>query len=274
MTNLHYPCIAFIGAGNMASCLIGGLIAAGYPPKQIWVSNPTSEKLNLLQHQFEVNISTSNHAAAEKAEIVVFSVKPQQLKEVVTELKKTVETHSPLVVSIAPGITSSSIATWLAHETAIVRAMPNVPAFVSSGATGLFANSLVTSVQRDWAENIFRAIGVTVWAKEEKLMDVIAALSGSGPAYFFYVMEALALSAIEMGLDPEDAYLLTLQTALGSAKLALSTNESLSVLQARVTSKGGITECGIAALSAGKTEDIFKACVNAARNKSVELGKA
>jgi pyrroline-5-carboxylate reductase len=273
MTNLHHPCIGFVGAGNMASCLISGLIASGYPPKQIWVSNPTMEKLHLLQQQYGINISTSNHAAAEKAEIVVLSVKPQQLKAVATELKKMVEAHSPLLISLSPGITVSTISRWLVHETAIVRAMPNVPAFVSSGATGLYANPFVTTVQRDWTENIFRAIGITVWAKEEKLMDVIAALSGSGPAYFFYVMEILTRAAVSLGLEAEDAQLLTLQTALGSAKLALSTNESLEELRARVTSKGGITERALAALKVGNIEGAFEACVNAARDRSIELGK-
>jgi len=274
MNNLHYPCIAFIGAGNMASCLIGGLISAGYPPKQIWASNPTIEKLNFLQQEFGIHTSMSNETAAKEAKIIVFSVKPQKIQEAALSLKSTIETQGHLVISIAAGVTTESIAAHLSPNAAVVRAMPNIPAFVSSGATGLFANSKVNNMQKEWAENVFRAVGITVWAQEEKQMDVIAALSGSGPAYFFYVMEALTQAAIELGLHEEDAQLLTLQTALGSAKLALATNESFKDLRTQVTSKGGITERALAILEERKMSEILMSAIRAATDKSQALGKS
>jgi pyrroline-5-carboxylate reductase len=271
MTNSHYPFLGFIGAGNMAHCLISGLIANGYPTKHIWASDPNQEKLDLLQHQFGIHISTDNKSVADQAQILLFAVKPQSLKEAAKNLQPIIAKNHSLVISIAAGVTEKALSEWLEKDIAIVRCMPNVAAFVGSGATGMYANNFVTTVQRDLAESIMRAVGITLWVNDEKLIDTIAALSGSGPAYFFLVIEALEKAAVELGLDEEDAHLLTLQTALGAARLALSTNEPTHELRARVTSKGGITERALSILNERKVQEAFKEALRAAYTRSLEL---
>jgi len=273
MTNSHYPVIGFIGAGNMAHCLISGLIANQYPAKQIWASDPSQEKLDFIQQQCSIHTTTDNEAIVKSAQILVLAVKPQVIKTVLTSLRNLVEEYQPLVISIAAGITEKTLSQHLHHETAIVRCMPNVAAFVGSGATGMFANNYVTALQHDLAESIMRAVGITLWVKDENLIDTIAALSGSGPAYFFLMIEALETAAVELGLSEEDAHLLTLQTALGTARLALSTNEPTAELRDRVTSKGGITEQALAVLKDRKAAEAFKLALRAAHDKSIELSK-
>lgn len=273
MMNSHHPVIGFIGAGNMAHCLISGLIANQYPAKHIWASDPSQESLDFLHRQCGIQTSTDNEAVVKEAQILVLAVKPQVMKAVVTSLREVIHQYHPLVISIAAGVTEKALSQYLNHETAIVRCMPNVAAFVGSGATGMVANSYVTPLQRDLAENIMRAVGITLWVKDESLIDTIAALSGSGPAYFFLVIEALETAAIELGLNEEDAHLLTLQTALGAARLALSTNEPTAELRARVTSKGGITEKALAVLEDRKVVDAFKTALRAAHDKSIALSK-
>ncbi len=272
MTNTH-PVIGFIGAGNMAHCLISGLIANQYPAKHIWASDPSQESLDFIHHQCGIHTSTDNEVVVKNSEIIVLAVKPQVMKEVATSLRETILQRHPLVISIAAGITENALSHYLDHHAAIVRCMPNVAAFVGSGTTGMFANSYVTPLQHDLAENIMRAVGITLWVKDESLIDTIAALSGSGPAYFFLVIEALETAAMELGLNEEDAHLLTLQTALGAARLALSTNEPTSELRARVTSKGGITEQALTVLQDRKVADAFRTALRAAHDKSIELSK-
>jgi pyrroline-5-carboxylate reductase len=274
MSNQH-PTIGFIGAGNMTRCLISGLITNHYPSHQIWASNPTAEKLAYLKQQFNNHTTTDNLLAAKHAEIVVLAVKPQMMKSVAQEIAPVLQQTRPLVISIAAGITTTTLQGYLGNnDHAMVRCMPNLPALVNSGATGLFANDFVTVEQRDLAETILRSVGITLWVDDEKLIDVIAALSGSGPAYFFLVMEALEHAAVELGLPKENARLFTLQTAFGAAKLALSTNEDVADLRKDVTSKGGITEKALETLETSKVRDAFAKALRAAYDRSRGLASS
>lgn len=264
--------IAFIGGGNMTHSLVGGLIADGCNPKNIWVTNPTPTKLAALQEQFGVNITTDNSAAVSQASVVVLAVKPQLLKEVAAPLTEVIQRHKPLVISIAAGVREPDLRGWLGGDIAIVRTMPNTPSLVGSGATGLYANKRTSSQQRQLAESILRAVGVTIWVEKETQLDAVTAVSGSGPAYFFLVMEAMEKAGVELGLSAENARLLTLQTAFGAAKMALESTEGPAVLRARVTSPGGTTERAIAALQEGGLEDLFARALKAASQRSRELG--
>ncbi|HEV2613491.1 MAG TPA: pyrroline-5-carboxylate reductase [Gammaproteobacteria bacterium] len=273
MSDAHHPTIGFIGAGNMAHCLINGLVADDYPATQIWASDPSEEQLNFLNRQFHIHTTKENEAIVTHSDILVLAVKPQVMKSVIEPLASSIQKKKSLVVSIAAGISVTAFSQWLGPQTAIVRCMPNVAAFVGSAATGMYANKNVSPLQRDLAETILRSVGITLWVQDEKLIDTIAALSGSGPAYFFSVMETLEKTAIKLGLNEEDAHLLTLQTALGAARLAMSTNETTSELRQRVTSKGGITEKALAVLETHRTQDAFAKALEAAYDRSIEMSK-
>jgi len=213
--------LAFIGAGNMARSLVGGLVADGWDPACISVSDPDPEQLAAIGTLFGTTRANNNTAAVENSEIVVLAVKPQVMREVAHELAAAVEAHQPLVISIAAGIRASDLQRWLGGNCALVRCMPNTPALVQSGATAMFANSVVNDDQKALAENILRAVGLALWVDDETQMDAVTALSGSGPAYFFLVIEALQEAAQTLGLDTKTARLLAMQTAFGAAKMAL-----------------------------------------------------
>lgn len=263
--------IVFIGGGNMARSLMGGLIADGCAPQQLWVTDPNQDKLAGLQRDFSVHTAATNLDAAQHADVLVFAVKPQALKQVAHELAPLLQRRKPLVISIAAGIRTGALAAWLGGDLALVRAMPNTPALVRSGATALYANALVSEAQRSQAENILRAVGLTLWLTDESQMDAVTALSGSGPAYFFLVMEALEEAAMRLGLSRETAHLLTLETAFGAAKMALESSEGCGALRARVTSPGGTTEQALRVLQEGRIEALFEAALRAAHARSVEL---
>jgi pyrroline-5-carboxylate reductase len=271
LTRMTSSKLTFIGAGNMASSLIGGLIADGYDSRQITVSDPDTEKLAQLAARFDIHTETDNNKALEEAQVVVLAVKPQILETVARGIADRVCRNRPLVISIAAGVQESALHAWLGEEVALVRSMPNTPAMIQSGATGLHAGPGVSSEQRDTAESILRAVGLTRWVEEEALMDVVTAVSGSGPAYFFLVMEAIESVAGEMGLDPESARLLTLQTALGAARMAMESNDSPATLRQKVTSPGGTTERALKILDEGKLRDLFKQALEGAQERSQEL---
>ncbi len=258
--------IAFIGAGNMASCLIGGLITNGYASEKIWVSDPNPDKLLRLQQQFQLQITDDNQQAAEAADIIVLAVKPKVMPAVCKALvnvdKKT------LMISIAAGVREETIQAWFGHAAAIVRCMPNTPALVGCGATALHANDLVSATQKDQAESILRSVGVTVWLDHEAQLDTVTALSGSGPAYFLTLMAALQQAAIDQGLPHDTAKLLTLQTALGTAEIAMRTQTDCNLLRQQVTSPGGTTEAAMNILHDGKVEELFAAALLAAKNRA------
>lgn len=264
--------IAFIGGGNMARSLIGGLIASGSDPTRLWVAEPDAGQREALRARFGIHTSADNPQIAALGDVVVLAVKPQVLRPVAEELAGVIQARRPLVISIAAGVREPDLGRWLGGETAIVRTMPNTPALVGSGATALFANSRATEEQRQIAESIMRAVGLTVWVGEERMLDAVTALSGSGPAYFFLLMEALEKIGVRLGLNPEVARLLTLQTAFGAAKMALESVESPATLRVRVTSPGGTTEQALTILRDGGMEPLVVRALEAARHRSVELG--
>ena len=263
--------IAFIGGGNMARSLIGGLLADGQPPDHIWAADPDPAARHELETHYRVPTTVDNADAARRADVVLIAVKPQAAREAVLALAPALRHRRPLVISVAAGIRERALRAWLGEGTAIVRTMPNTPALVGSGATALFANAEVTSVQKNLAESVLRAVGMTVWVEDEALLDAVTALSGSGPAYFFLVMEAMETAGQHLGLPRDTARLLTLQTALGAAKMALESRESLSELRRRVTSPGGTTERAIRVLQSHRLEALFDEALKAAHRRSQEL---
>jgi pyrroline-5-carboxylate reductase len=264
--------ISFIGGGNMATSLIGGLIADGRDPASIYVSDPDRATLEALADAFRVQTSTDNEEAVSHASTVVFAVKPQIMARVVKGIAVPARAHRPLFVSVAAGVREPDILRWLGFDAAIVRSMPNTPALVGSGATALYANSYVSDEQRNLAESLLRAVGLTLWVEDENLLDAVTGLSGSGPAYYFLLMEYMERTGISMGLSKNDARVLTIQTAFGAAKMALESNDSPATLRTRVTSPGGTTERALDALMAGGMEHLIHDALEASRDRAVELG--
>jgi pyrroline-5-carboxylate reductase len=265
--------LSFIGGGNMAGSLIGGLIADGWNPASIRVSDTDARQLERLSQRFPVTTTTDNNRAVEGADVVVLAVKPQVMKDAVQSLAASISKQQPLVISIAAGITEPTLRQWLGEETAIVRSMPNTPAMVQSGATGMYANPYVKDDQRSIAESILRAVGIVIWVDDETMMDAVTALSGSGPAYIFLFIEALQAAGLELGLCRETAYLLALQTAFGAAKMALESEEDATMLRQRVTSPGGTTERAIKILLEGGFGELVSKAVHTAAERSRELAK-
>lgn len=262
--------IGFIGGGNMARSLIGGLCQSGLPPASLHVSEPDETRRQALHDDYGISVHADNQMVVDACEVVVLAVKPQALRQVISELQPG-PSDGKLYLTIAAGIRTDAIAQWLGGERAIVRAMPNTPALVRSGATGLFANRHVNHEQKDLAESILRAVGLTVWVEEEAQMDAVTAVSGSGPAYFFLIMEAMEKAGVKLGLPEETARLLTLQTAFGAAKLALEIEEDPGQLRRNVTSPGGTTEQAIFTLQDRQLEAIFEQALQAARDRAREL---
>lgn len=265
--------LTFIGGGNMAGSLIGGLIADGCNPASIRVTDPDEQQLQRLAARFGIATGTDNPAAAARADVIVLAVKPQVMKEVATGLAAAVAQHRPLVISIAAGVRERALRDWLGAGTAIVRTMPNTPALVQSGATALFANAAVSDEQRSAAESIMRAVGLALWVDDEDQLDAVTALSGSGPAYFFLLMEALQAAGCKLGLPEETARLLALQTAFGAAKMALESPEDAAALRRRVTSPGGTTERAISIFQQNGFNELVEKAMQAAAARSRELAE-
>ena len=265
--------IGFIGGGNMARSLAKGLLANGWGRDYLQISDSDPDARQRLKEVLDIETLESNVELANRADILVLAVKPQALKSVAEEIANIVQERKPLVISIAAGIRTKDLVSWLGGDVTLVRAMPNTPALVGSGATGLYAGAGVSSEQRDEAETVLRAVGVVVWVADEKLMDVVTALSGSGPAYFLLVMEALESAAVELGLDSDTARLLTLETAFGAAKMALEDSEEPATLRERVTSPGGTTEQAIQSLETNNIRQAFKQALVAATERSNELAE-
>jgi pyrroline-5-carboxylate reductase len=267
-TNTAHPLVGFIGAGNMARSLAGGLQKNGWKKDQIILSDPEPAQRQAIETMLGIKAFADNSEVADRADLLVLAVKPQILADVSKALATTVQKKKPLVISIAAGVRIEDIDRWLGGGLAIVRAMPNTAALIGSGASGLYANDRVNDDMRNQAESILRAVGITVWLEDEYLMDVVTALSGSGPAYFFLVMEALEQAAIESGLDPKQARLLTLETAFGAAKMALEGHEEPAQLRRRVTSPGGTTEQAVKVLEEGGLRRLFKNAMQAAVDRA------
>jgi len=264
--------LAFIGGGNMAAAMIGGMLQNGFAAAEIEVAETGTERRAWLEQEFGVTTHASSVAmltAAATAEVIILAVKPQQL----AELLRTLPALKPeqLVLSIAAGVRANDISRWLGGHQAVVRAMPNAPALVGAGIAGLFALPSVSATQKEQASRILDAVGRTVWVAEEAQIDAVTAISGSGPAYVFFFIEALEQAGIDLGLSPETARLLTLQTFFGSAVLAIKDQSSPADLRARVTSKGGTTERGILALEEGGVAYAIGLAARAAAERAVEM---
>jgi len=271
-TGISSTRIAFIGAGNMASSLIGGLIAKGVPASLITASDPYESCLEKVATRYGVHTSPHNEAAIERAEVVVLAVKPQVMKEVATRLAPALKKDT-LVISIAAGISLDSLQRWLGEKTAIVRCMPNTPALMQLGATGLFANHSVNGQQKNLAKQILDAVGISLWLNSEKEIDAVTALSGSGPAYYFLLMEAMIKAGIAQGLSPETAKQLTLQTALGAATMAAHSSDEPAELRRKVTSPNGTTEQAIKSFQGNRFEEVVREALDAAAKRSVSLAE-
>ncbi len=265
--------IGFIGGGNMASSLISGLIASGHSAQHIWVSDINPDSLKILATSLAVNTTTDNSEVINAVDVVVLAVKPQILKEVAEKAAPLIQQKKSLVVSIAAGISQASLSQWLGSSIAIVRCMPNTPALVLTGATALHANAKVSASEHDLAESIMRSVGIALWVEEETELDAVTAVSGSGPAYYFLLMEAMEKTALALGLTTNTARLLVQQTALGAAKIALESTESPEELRKRVTSPGGTTQKAIETFEAGGFSELVSKALHAARDRSIEMSK-
>jgi pyrroline-5-carboxylate reductase len=267
---LKHQQLCFIGGGNMASSLIGGMLANGYSASKITACDIDEEKLVSLAADFGINTTSDSLHAVELAEIVVLAIKPQVMQMVCENLAASIKSNS-LFISIAAGIRENTINRWLGGNRAIVRCMPNTPALVQLGATGLYANSRVSSEQKKAAQAILDAVGVTVWVEPESALDAVTAISGSGPAYFFYFIELLQQAGENMGLSKQTAEILAKQTALGAASMAHSSD--VVKLRAQVTSKGGTTEQAILSFKQNGLPSLLEKATLAARDRSVELAQ-
>jgi pyrroline-5-carboxylate reductase len=261
--------LTFIGGGNMATAIISGLIAKGLPADSIEVLDPSPEAGESLARRCGVTLHTSPLQASLHP-VIVLAVKPQQLPEAAKALAPRLKDH--LVVSIAAGVRVADLSRWLGGHDRIVRTMPNTPAMVGAGMTGLFAVPSVSAVDRSLAETVLRAVGSVIWLDKESDLDWVTAVSGSGPAYVFYFIEALGAAAEAAGLSSDTARHLALHTVFGAAKLALEAGEEPSILRARVTSKGGTTERAIASMAADGLPEIVRRAVKAAAERARELG--
>jgi pyrroline-5-carboxylate reductase len=261
--------ITFVGGGNMASALIGGLLQQDFSPAQLCVVEISPEGREKLQHAFNVQAVASLAQGVAQRDVIVLAVKPQQLPTVARELAPMLENH--LVISIAAGIRATDISQWLGGHTRLVRAMPNTPALVRAAVTGLYAMAEVSAEEKRNAEAVLGAVGSVLWVESEELLDAVTAISGSGPAYVFYFIEAMQIAARELGLTPAQARQMSVDTFLGAARLANASNEDAAVLRARVTSPGGTTERAIANLEQDGVKRAIVRAMHAASQRSREL---
>lgn len=254
----------------MASALIGGLLSRGFAAAHIRVVEIDTDCCTRLHAEYGVRASSDMAAGISHSEFVILAVKPQQLHELAIQLVPLLTTQ--LIISIAAGVRAVDLARWLGSEN-IVRAMPNTPALIRSGITGLYALPAVNATQRHDAQTILTAVGSTLWLESETMMDAITAVSGSGPAYIFYFIEAMQQAAIELGFNQQDARRLVLDTFMGATKLAESSADEISLLRTRVTSKNGTTERAIMNLEANEVKQHIIKAVHAAATRSAEMGK-
>ncbi|MFZ5532384.1 MAG: pyrroline-5-carboxylate reductase [Pseudomonadota bacterium] len=265
------PFIGFIGAGNMASSLLTGLVQQGIPGTQLGAADPDPEKRASAARIDGLLATPDNATIARRADVLVLAVKPQALETACRALTDALSGRAPVIVSIAAGITTTSLTRWLGRELPLVRAMPNTPAMLGLGATGLFATETVTDAQRGVVDQLFRGVGQVHWLETEAELDLVTALSGSGPAYFFLFMEALVDGARELGMSLELARALTLQTALGAAGMAQESGRDLAELRRQVTSPGGTTEQGLMVMEREGIRRIVREVLMAARTRAAEL---
>jgi len=266
--------IAFIGAGNMTQSIVRGMVQSGYPAEFIYVSNPSRPKLDKMQRELGVNISQQNAEIAATADVIVLSVKPQLMADVCTALREQVsELSGKLIVSIAAGIRIEKYRQYLGADIRIIRVMPNTPSLVGQGMSGLVADSRATEADRNYITAAFDGVGVTLWVADEDELDILGAVAGSGPAYFFEFMASLQKAATALGFDHDKARTMVQQTALGAAAMAKNSELELEDLRKQVTSKGGSTAKGIEVYQAADIDDISDKAVKAAVQRNQEMAK-
>lgn len=264
--------IGFIGAGNMATSLIGGMIESGFTHDSIKAAEPDAEQRKKAA-QLGIEILSDNDSVAQWADILIFAVKPQLLQQVVEKITTVLKTRQPLLVSIAAGIRVDTISRWADANIGIVRVMPNTPALVMQGMSALYANSRASEDHKMLVQSVFKTVGDTLWLDSENDMDAVTAVSGSGPAYFFLLMEAMINAARQQGIDETTARQLVVKTALGASTMASNTLNSPAELRAQVTSPGGTTEQGIKVFQQGGLEKLTADAIDAATQRSIQLSK-
>lgn len=266
--------IGFIGGGNMARAIIGGLLGAGHRADRLLVSDPSDAQLARIRDlDGAIATSADNAATLARSDILVVAVKPQLIDDVLTPLRGTRRPDGHLVMSIVAGVTLDTLRALMEPSTAIVRVMPNQPALVGAGMSVLVATPDTSAQQRREAEYVAMSTGLAEWIEDERLMDAVTAVSGSGPAYFYLLMELIEAAATNMGLSPELAGVLARQTAYGAGRVALESRLELSALRESVTSKGGTTAAALAAFEDAGIRDIVERALGAARDRSIALGK-
>lgn len=268
------PVVAFIGGGNMARSLIGGMIARGADPTRVRVADPVPAVREALTADFGVQTFATATEAVDQATVWVLAVKPQVMRTVCAEVVDIARSARPLAVSIAAGLSSAQLSRWLGGDAAVIRAMPNTPSLIGAGMTGLFANSRVDDTQRDQAERLLDAVGPTAWIDDEAQMDAVTAISGSGPAYVFLFSEAMQAAGIRQGLSPETARLLANQTLLGAARMLTEREETADQLRHNVTSPGGTTHAAVETFEKGGLRELVDSAVEAAAVRGRELSAA
>ena len=268
---MSHPRIAFIGAGNMAASLIGGLLAQGIPASHIRASDPGAEQRTKIAGEHGIALFADNAEAILDADVIVLATKPQVLKDVCLALAPS-QQDGQLLVSIAAGISCASLGNWLGARP-IVRCMPNTPALLRQGVSGLYANAEVNPAQRELAEQLLAAVGMALWLDNEQQIDAVTAVSGSGPAYFFLLIEAMTAAGEQLGLPKAIAAQLTLQTALGAAHMAVASDVDAAELRRRVTSPNGTTEAAINTFQAGGFAELVEQALSAAAKRSAELAE-
>lgn len=267
------PTISFIGAGNMASAIIGGMLDSGFQAGDIWVSAPDDNHLQSLRKRFGISVTTDNRYCAEQADMVILAVKPQVMADVCRDIAPLVQNTRPLMVSIAAGLTSETLDEWLGGGLPLVRVMPNTPSLVGKGAAGLYANSQVKDTQKKMVQTVFESIGSALWVEDENQLHAVTALSGSGPAYFFLMLEALESAATEAGIEATTARELAIQTMAGAAEMAGRSEHDPAQLKRNVMSPGGTTEQAIHTFEDGGLRDLVKKAYGAAYKRSQEMAK-
>lgn len=267
------PTISFIGAGNMASAIIGGMLDSGYKAADIWVSAPDDSHLQALRNKFGVSVTTDNRYCAQQADMVVLAVKPQVMADVCRDIAPVAQNTRPLMVSIAAGLTADTLDEWLGGGLPLVRVMPNTPSLVGKGAAGLFANGQVKDQQKAMVESVFESIGSALWVDDENLLHGVTALSGSGPAYFFLMLEALEAAATESGIAADTARQLAIQTMAGAAEMAARSEHDPAQLKRNVMSPGGTTERAINTFEEGGLRELVSKAFKAAFKRSEEMAQ-
>lgn len=265
--------IAFIGGGNMSSALIGGLLARGVAAAELSVADPSGAQLERLRRDFGLDTTTDNVAAVREADLVVLAVKPQDMAAAARGLALELAARRRIVVSVAAGIRLESLEGWLGCSGPLVRAMPNRPALIGAGVTAAYASAEVDRADRSVVESVLSAVGPLVWLDEESQLDAVTAISGSGPAYFFLLVEALEDAGTALGLPRATARLLAVHTAIGAGRMAVESGDPPAVMREQVTSRGGTTAAALTVLEAGDFRGLLKQAVSAAERRSAEMAR-